>query len=192
FLSGVRIGEVKDIRLDENDRVHVTAFIEEKYRKRVFLSTHFGITGSGSFLVDGEKMIELLNSEKSGRFLENGEVVPGLSESEFVLRKRRQDLDGIVSFFKGKIDKTITHLEQLELDAQMDAFLQTIQELEKQARGFGQDEFKKFSKHFIPWVDKKIDEFKKHLREMGQNQKAEKFDQKARESRELLREQGYT
>jgi len=155
---GVRIGRVREVRLDDQGRARVGIRIHPDHRELITTTCRFRLRPDPARESQGGKLLAVLPGREPGRPLppdarvrgESGQPWPDLTELSEALQGLARNAEEGLAHFTRHLEEFLGGLEDLAEDEEVERFRREMEEAARQARHTGRKQWERFQEDVLP------------------------------------------
>lgn len=182
------IGFVKKIKQTEEGNKLVNLIIEHDYRDMIFSNTMF-VLNSSLFANESPGILAAtIPSELPAAPLESGDVVKGVTYTEYSLAMARKGTLEFIDAASAKAKEYFENLKTYSDEFDMDEFMSQLRETARAVGDFSKEQKEKFVKEILPEIERLMEDAKKNLDQNGSTkdkQQLEKEYEKLKDNVEI-------
>ena len=172
--NGVRIGEVREVKLGDTGRVHVRILVDPEHEKRVYREAEFVVEKPAGWMdLSGEKQLTM-NDRSAGTKtpMAPGDIVAGTDGMWDRASNKAEDLGHWV---KGSSVELLAKAEAWMDSPEGEAFRTQITDFGEAAQNLGRSQWTKFKGEHYPSLREKATALRKKLEEAGRSKEAQRM-----------------
>ncbi|MAF94952.1 MAG: hypothetical protein CMM60_04275 [Rhodospirillaceae bacterium] len=174
MMKEVKIGEVSEVELNEQQKIVAKIEVLPKYRKMITMGTTFVLSHDG-ILGTGDTYIDVIPPPKPGEPIASDTIIKGTSKMSYWIQKGGKILKSSMKNLTGLNKRLIKELDAYAESPEGQDLQKSLEELLDKSQKLGEDSYKLYREQVKPVIKKKADAFLDHLERSGKKEQLKKL-----------------
>lgn len=178
-----RVGRVSAIQYLQDGTYQVTLTIDNGFANALTEFSSFHVVADPTR--QGRKAIDIRLAHTGGKLLVDGATVVGVAPAKGLAGRLHEDLEAGVDFILAQIHKIRQDLRTFSESEAYQVLKQAMEDLVDELHRAEEKSREKMKRHWLPELERRLDELRKHLRRQGKEEAMEPLEERLEQIRRI-------